>query len=88
MHQIFPGAEVKVKPMQVNGLNSDASKCDRTKLDRMLEDMFEEAEKRLICGWGLNYWQSTRLVCVCIRLPEYSRQPFWLMRHLQVVSAR
>ncbi|WP_410752461.1 DinI family protein [Citrobacter youngae] len=44
MHQIFPDAEVKVKPMQVNGLNSDASKSDREKLNRMLEDMFEEAD--------------------------------------------
>jgi hypothetical protein len=29
VHQIFPDAEVKVKPMQANGLNSDASKSDR-----------------------------------------------------------
>ncbi|WP_163387290.1 DinI family protein [Enterobacter ludwigii] len=44
VHQIFPDAEVKVKPMQVNGLNSDASKSDREKLNRMLEEMFEEAD--------------------------------------------
>ncbi|QDE47780.1 DinI family protein [Enterobacter hormaechei] len=37
VHQIFPDAEVKVKPMQANGLNSDASKSDREKLNRMLE---------------------------------------------------
>ena len=48
MHQIFPDAEVKVKPMQVNGLNSDASKSDREKLNRMLEDMFEEADIWLV----------------------------------------
>jgi hypothetical protein len=47
VHQIFPDAEVKVKPMQANGLNSDASKSDREKLNRMLEEMFEEP----ICGW-------------------------------------
>ena len=29
VHNIFPDAEVKVKPMQANGLNSDASKSDR-----------------------------------------------------------
>ncbi|MDD9237270.1 DinI-like family protein [Enterobacter kobei] len=29
VHQIFPDAEVRVKPMQANGLNSDASKSDR-----------------------------------------------------------
>ncbi|GJK12849.1 virulence protein msgA [Enterobacter roggenkampii CHS 79] len=41
---IFPDAEVKVKPMQANGLNSDASKSDREKLNRMLEEMFEEVD--------------------------------------------
>ncbi|EMJ5804863.1 DinI-like family protein [Enterobacter roggenkampii] len=30
VHQIFPDAEVKVKPMQANSLNSDASKSDQT----------------------------------------------------------
>lgn len=37
VHQIFPGSEVKVKPMQANALNSNASKSDREKLNRMLE---------------------------------------------------
>jgi len=44
VHNIFPDADVKVKPMQANGLNSDASKSDREKLNRMLEDMFEESD--------------------------------------------
>ncbi|MEG6130857.1 DinI family protein [Enterobacter kobei] len=44
VHSIFPDAEVKVKPMQSNGLTSDASKSDREKLNRMLEDMFEESD--------------------------------------------
>ena len=48
VHQIFPGAEVKVKPMQANGLNSDASKSDREKLNRMLEEMFEEADMWMV----------------------------------------
>ncbi|NTY84700.1 DinI family protein [Citrobacter werkmanii] len=48
VHRIFPDAEVKVKPMQANGLNSDASKSDREKLNRMLEDMFEEADVWLV----------------------------------------
>ena len=48
VHQIFPDAEVKVKPMQANGLNSDASKNDREKLNRMLEDMSEEADMWLL----------------------------------------
>lgn len=44
VHLIFPDAEVRVKPIQANGLNSDASKSDREKLNRMLEDMFEESD--------------------------------------------
>jgi hypothetical protein len=48
VHQIFPDAEVKVKPMQANGLNSDASKSDREKLNRMLEEMFEESDMWLV----------------------------------------
>ncbi len=48
VHRIFPAAEVKVKPMQANGLNSDASKSDREKLNRMLEEMFEESDMWLV----------------------------------------
>lgn len=44
VHNIFPNAEVKVKPMQANSLNSDASKSEREKLNRMLEEMFEEVD--------------------------------------------
>lgn len=47
VHQIFPDAEVRVKPMQGNALNSDASKSDREKLNRMRGKCL----KRLICGW-------------------------------------
>ena len=48
VHQIFPDAEVKVKPMQTNGVNSDSSKIDREKLNRMLEEMFNEAVMWLV----------------------------------------
>ncbi|CAI1119165.1 DinI family protein [Serratia liquefaciens] len=48
VHRIFPGAVVRVKPMQANGLNSDANKSDREKLNRMLEEMFEEADEWLV----------------------------------------
>ncbi|HCR0301583.1 TPA: DinI family protein [Enterobacter hormaechei] len=48
VHQIFPDAEVKVKPMQANALNSNASKSDREKLNRMLEEMFEESDMWLV----------------------------------------
>ncbi|MDU2938894.1 DinI family protein [Superficieibacter sp. 1612_C1] len=48
VHRIFPEADVRVKPMQANGLNSDASKSDREKLNRMLEEMFDEADMWLV----------------------------------------
>jgi len=48
VHRFFPEAVVKVKPMQANGLNSDASKSDREKLNRMLEEMFEEADMWMV----------------------------------------
>ena len=34
--------------MQANGLNSDFSKNDREKLNRMLEEMFEESDMWLV----------------------------------------
>ncbi|EAA5550259.1 DinI family protein [Salmonella enterica subsp. enterica] len=34
VHRIFADADVRVKPMQANGLNSDANKSDREKLNR------------------------------------------------------
>ncbi|MEO3989113.1 DinI family protein [Pseudocitrobacter cyperus] len=48
VQRIFPDAEVRVKPMQANGLNSDASKSDREKLNRMLEEMFDEADMWMV----------------------------------------
>jgi len=44
VYRIFPDAEVKVKLMQANRLNSDVSKSDREKLNRMLEEVFEEVD--------------------------------------------
>lgn len=48
VHKIFPDAEVRVKPMQANGLNTDVSKSDKEKLNRLLEEMFEEADQWLV----------------------------------------
>lgn len=48
VHQIFPDAEVKVKPMQANLLNSDCTKTEKERLNRMLEEMFEEADIWLV----------------------------------------
>lgn len=55
VHRIFPDAEVKVKPMQANGLNSDASKSDREKLNRMLEEMVAVIVLFLIGHIALSY---------------------------------
>ena len=48
VHTVFPASSVRVKPMQANALNSDASKSDREKLNRMLEEMFEESDMWLV----------------------------------------
>ncbi|EAX1622045.1 virulence protein MsgA [Salmonella enterica] len=48
VHQLFPDAQVKVKPMQANALNSDCTKTEKERLYRMLEEMFEEADMWLV----------------------------------------
>ena len=37
-----------MNPHSANALNSDASKSDREKLNRMLEEMFEESDMWLV----------------------------------------
>ncbi|EAR2615026.1 DinI family protein [Salmonella enterica subsp. enterica serovar Sandiego] len=59
VHQILPDALVKVEPMQGNALNSDASKSDREKLNRMLEEMFDESDM-----WLVSEFPSVRQVGV------------------------
>ena len=48
VHRIFPSADVRVKPMQANALNSDCSKTEKERLNRMIEEMFEEADMWMI----------------------------------------
>lgn len=48
VHQVFPGAEVKVKPMQANGINTDAAKQEKSVLNRLVEEMFDEADEWLV----------------------------------------
>ncbi|VDZ79385.1 virulence protein [Salmonella bongori] len=48
VHQLFPDAQVKVKPMQANALNSDCTKTEKERLHRMLEEMFDEADMWLV----------------------------------------
>lgn len=49
---LFPNASVSVKPMQQNSLRTDASKSDREKLNRLLEEMFDEADTWLLDDAG------------------------------------
>ncbi|HBC2535486.1 TPA: DinI family protein [Enterobacter cloacae] len=45
VHQIFPDAEVKVKPMMtLPGINTDASKHEKEQISRVVQEMFEEAD--------------------------------------------
>ncbi|WP_202303732.1 DinI-like family protein [Dryocola clanedunensis] len=48
VHGVFPAANVRVKPMQANAVNSDCTKTEKEKLNRLVEDMFEEAEFWLV----------------------------------------
>lgn len=48
VHQVFPDAEVKVKPMQANGINTDTSKQEKSVLNRLVEEMFDEADQWLV----------------------------------------
>ncbi|AKF37595.1 TPA: DinI family protein [Yersinia enterocolitica] len=48
VHEVFPGAEVKVKPMQANGINTDATKQEKSVLNRLVEEMFEQADEWLV----------------------------------------
>lgn len=48
VREVFPDAEVKVKPMQANGINSDCNKQEKAVLNRLVEAMFEEADEWLV----------------------------------------
>ncbi|WP_446029348.1 DinI family protein [Lelliottia amnigena] len=48
VHTIFPTASVRVKPMQANAVNSDCTKTEKEKLNRLIEEMFEEADMWLV----------------------------------------
>ncbi|MBF6636566.1 DinI family protein [Rouxiella silvae] len=48
VHRMFPDAEIKVKAMQANGLSTHgASKQEKSLLNQMLEEMFDEADEWL-----------------------------------------
>ncbi|EJY5553815.1 DinI family protein [Salmonella enterica] len=48
VQRIFPDADVMVKPMHANALNSDCTKTEKERLNRMLEEMFEGADMWLV----------------------------------------
>ncbi|EFR3087324.1 DinI family protein [Salmonella enterica] len=48
VQRIFPDADVRVKPMHANALNSDCTKTEKERLNRMLEEMFEGADMWLV----------------------------------------
>ncbi|BET64634.1 DinI-like family protein [Yersinia pseudotuberculosis] len=47
VHRIFPDAEVNVKAMHANGINTNASKQEKSVLNRLVEEMFDEADEWL-----------------------------------------
>lgn len=48
VQRVFPDASVRVKPMQTNAVNSDCTKFEKERLNRLIEDMFEDAEFWLV----------------------------------------
>ncbi|MGP6487030.1 DinI family protein [Duffyella gerundensis] len=48
IQRVFPAMEVKVKPMQRNAIDTDASKGDKAIMARIIEEMFEEADMWLV----------------------------------------
>lgn len=50
MQSLFPDAEVRVKPMQANAVNSDCTKSEKERINRLIEEMFDEADFWLVSG--------------------------------------
>ncbi|MCW2477620.1 DinI family protein [Candidatus Symbiopectobacterium sp. NZEC135] len=48
IHRIFPDADVRTKAMQANAINSDASKSDKAIINRLIEEMFNDADEWLV----------------------------------------
>ncbi|AXC85559.1 DinI family protein [Salmonella enterica subsp. salamae] len=48
-HQIFPNADVRVNPMMtLPAINTDASKHEEERISRTVQEMFKEADMRLV----------------------------------------
>ncbi|EIS7449298.1 DinI family protein [Citrobacter youngae] len=49
VHRIFPDADVRVKPMMtLPAINTDASKHEKEQINRIVQEMFEEADMWLV----------------------------------------
>ncbi|EMN0394134.1 DinI family protein [Citrobacter freundii] len=49
VHRVFPGAEIRVKPMMtLPTINTDASKHEKELISRTVQEMFEEADMWLV----------------------------------------
>ncbi|MDV7074128.1 DinI-like family protein [Citrobacter werkmanii] len=49
VHQIFPDADVRVKPMlTLPAINTDASKHEKEQISRTVQEMFKEADMWLV----------------------------------------
>ncbi|AIX51475.1 MULTISPECIES: DinI-like family protein [Pantoea] len=48
VQRVFPEAEVRVKPMERNGIDTDLSKNDKATVARIVEEMFDEADMWLV----------------------------------------
>lgn len=45
VHRIFPGADVRVKPMMtLPAINTDANKHENEQISRTVQEMFEETD--------------------------------------------
>lgn len=49
IHNIFPDAEVRVKPMAGNSsINTDANKAQKGKISEVMQEMFDDASMWLV----------------------------------------
>ncbi|PDP89763.1 DinI-like family protein [Enterobacter cloacae] len=48
VHTVFPASSVRVKPMQANAVNSNCTKTEKEKLNRLIEEMIEEVDMWLV----------------------------------------
>jgi len=48
VQRVFPEVEVRVKPMERNGIDTDLSKNEKASIARIVEEMFDEADMWLV----------------------------------------